>query len=195
MEKDLFLKVVFIFVASYVLLFVLGALSSFTGLRDWGFTLDFFRLDYFFFLIPIPGFFIMFFLIDWIEEFFETRFTRRPWFVVFFLLLGVLAFYIATFWYFCNLLSLNDATACSSTGANNTFQYLSSVVDHKNAMINFLSTALPGFLSSFFSSLLKTNFVKLFLESAYIVFLLAGVLGWGAKMFYFNATEGKKGQK
>ena len=195
MEKDVFLKVAFIFVVSYLSLFFLGALSGITGLHDWGFTIDIFRLDYFYFLIPVPGFFMLFFLIDWIEEFFETRFTRSLWFPVFFFLLGVLAFYIATFWLFCNLLSLNDNTACSSAGANNTFQFLLAVVDHKNVFINFLSTALPGFLSSFFSSLLKTNFVKLFLESAYIVFLLAGVFGWAAKMFYFRAVKNRPGAK
>ena len=70
-------------------------------------------------------------------------------------------------------------------------QYLSASTHINNIVIGFLTTAPPGFLSSFFSSLLSTNFVKLFLESPYLVFLLAGVFGWLAKLAFFRLESGK----
>lgn len=183
MKKDTFLKVGFVFLASYAFLYVLGSLSSLTGMHNWGFTLDLFRLDYLYFLIPIPGFFMMFLLIDWVEEFFSTRFTRTAWFGVFFLCLAVVAFYVAVFWYYCNGITLNmgEQSACSANGASQTIQFLSAKAPNSNILLNFLSGVFQPF-----SSILMTNFSKLFLESAYLVFVLAGILGWLAKLVYFR---------
>ncbi len=189
-SKGIWQKILFIFLLSYVILYLLSAFNDLTGFSGWGLTLDIFRIDYLYYLMPIPGFFIIFFLIDWIEDFFQTKFTRTPWFPVSFFVLGLIAFYIAIFWYFCNLLSINDASFCSPAGSSNTLNFLSAVVPSQNVLISFLSTSLPGFLSGFFSSLLSTNFVKFFIESAYIIFLLAGIFGWAAKLVYFK-LEGK----
>lgn len=181
------LKIVFVFIVSYVVLFFLGALSNITGMHNWGGFSNIFRIDYMYYLLPIPGFFMMFFLIDWIEEFFETRFTRTIWFPLMLLVMSVIAFYIASFWLFCNLnnYSLSENSFCSANGAKYAAELLSAPAQTNNAVINFLS-GLPGFLSGFFSGLLSTNFIKLFLESAFLVFVLAAVFGWLAKLIFFR---------
>lgn len=181
------LKISFVFFVSYFVLFFLSSLSNITGLRGWGPFGDIFRIDYFFYLIPIPGFFMIFLLIDWIEEFFESKFTRTIWFPLLFFVLGFIAFYIASFWYFCNIFSSSDASFCSSNGSTQTFSFLSANAPSKNIVLNFLSNGLPfsGILSPFLSS----NIVRIFLESAFIVFLLAGILGWLSKLLYFKLEE------
>ncbi|GEM_PF-2029627 len=186
MDLNNSLKVMFIFLASYFFLFLLSVFNSSTGFSGWNISSDLSRLGFFYILIPIPGFFIMFFLFDWIEEFFETRFTRTFWFPLLIFVLGVVAFYIAVFWYFCNILSLNEGSFCSANGSSQTFGYLSGIADTRNILINFLSKSMPGFLSGFFASLLSTNFIATFLQSAYILFLLSLVFGWAGKMIYLK---------
>ncbi|MDO8634378.1 MAG: hypothetical protein Q7K34_03760 [archaeon] len=189
MNRDNALKIGFVFIVSYVFLFVLSSVNSWTGFTKWHATLDIFRLDYLFALMPVAGFFFMFFLIDWIEAFFETRFTRTPWFAVFVLVMGVVAFYIASFWFFCNVFGFSTNEACGQQGAKTTLEYLSSKVDTKNVVVNFLS-GLPG-AGPFFGSFLSTSFFRLFLESAFILFLLSAVFGWAARLLYFK-LEGAK---
>ena len=55
MDSRIF-KVLFVFALVYAALYVLGL---FTPLQEWNFTLDFGRLDYTLFLLPIPGFFFV----------------------------------------------------------------------------------------------------------------------------------------
>ncbi|MBI4044897.1 MAG: hypothetical protein HY392_04260 [Candidatus Diapherotrites archaeon] len=189
MNRDNALKIGFVFIVSYVFLFVLSSLSDLTGFRKWGLTTDIFRLDYMYALLPVAGFFFMFFLVDWIESFFETRFTRTPWFGVFVLVMGIVAFYIASFWFFCNVFGFSTNEACGQQGAKNTLEYLSANADTRNVIIGFLS-GLPG-VGPFFGSFLGTNFFRLFLESAFVLFLLSAVFGWAARLIYFK-LEGAK---
>jgi UDP-N-acetylmuramyl pentapeptide phosphotransferase/UDP-N-acetylglucosamine-1-phosphate transferase len=51
-----------------------------------------------FFLPPIVGFFFTYFLINWIDDFFETKFSHSLWFPILVLFFSLLAEYIALFW-------------------------------------------------------------------------------------------------
>ncbi|AJF60705.1 MAG: hypothetical protein J4224_01455 [Candidatus Diapherotrites archaeon] len=153
MNSNQALKVVFLFILSYILLYSLGAVfGALTGFRDWGFTTNIFKLDYFYFLIPIPAFFFMFFLVDWIEQYFETKLTRNFIFPVFFVALALIAYYVAVFWFYCNLFSLAEESVCSANGSSAAMQYVSQ------------------------------TFVSSLLQSPYIIFVLAAVLGWLSKL-------------
>jgi len=70
MNSDI-VKVAFIFVLVYGALF---ALSFLEPLQTWNFTLDFGKLDYTLFLLPIPGFFFIYSLIPWMRQ--ELGFGR-----------------------------------------------------------------------------------------------------------------------
>ena len=85
--------------------------------------------------------------------------------------MGIVAFYIASFWFFCNVFGFSTNEACGQQGAKNTLEYLSARTDVKNVVIGFLS-GLPG-IGPFFGSILGTNFFRLFLESAFVLFLLS----------------------
>lgn len=184
MNRDNAFKIGFIFIVSYIFLFLLSQLTDITGFTKWHASFDVFRLDYLFAFMPVAGFFFMFFLIDWIESFFETKFTRTPWFGVFILVLGLIAFYIASFWFFCNVFSFSANEACGQQGAKTTLDFLSTKVDSKNVIVKFL-VGLP-ILGGFFGFFLGTNFFRLFLESAFILFLLSAVFGWLARLVYFK---------
>ncbi|MEK7540334.1 MAG: hypothetical protein AAB558_03740, partial [Patescibacteria group bacterium] len=109
---------------------------------------------------------------------------RTPWFAVLILVMGIVAFYIASFWFFCNVFGFSTNEACGQQGAKTTLEYLSARIDTKNILINFLS-GIPG-AGGFLASFLSTNFFGLFLQSAFILFLLSAILGWVAKLIHFK---------
>jgi len=59
-----------------------------------------------FLAMPAITFFLMFFLIDWANDYFETRQALHPLFPVLFLLLSVAAYFVALYWYLKNAYDL-----------------------------------------------------------------------------------------
>ncbi len=59
-----------------------------------------------FFVMPIVAFFLIFFLVDWVNKYFETSYALHPIFPALFFGLGLLAFYVALFWYNANFSQL-----------------------------------------------------------------------------------------
>lgn len=106
-----------------------------------------------FYLLPVVGFFTIYLLVDWINEQFKTKVASSVWLPLLFFVLCIVAFYIASYWYYCNAYSMSSSppAACSADG------------------------------SKFTSEMLSTNFSKLFRESAFDLFMWAGILGWLAR--------------
>ncbi|MBU0662805.1 hypothetical protein KJ891_05055 [Candidatus Micrarchaeota archaeon] len=142
MELNRALKVIFIFIATYVALYVL---SIFTPLGDWGTFKGILMFNYTYYLIPIPGFFLMYFLPPWYNKYFETNTANSPFFPLAFLAISIPAYYVSLFWYYKNVADLSGITE-----------------------FNF-------------------DFVNIFLSSAYLVFVLAGLGGWAARAFVDGA--------
>lgn len=106
-----------------------------------------------YFLLPVVGFFTIYLIIDWINEYFKTEAGFKAWLPSVFIILSMFAFYIALYWYWCNAFSMGvaDPVACSSAGSQRTAEYLSG------------------------------NFPQLLRQSAFNLFILAGTLGWLAR--------------
>ena len=106
-----------------------------------------------YFLLPVVGFFTVYLMIDWINEYFKTETGFKPWLPLIFIILSMFAFYIALYWYWCNSFSMGvaDPVTCSSAGSQKTAEFLSG------------------------------NFPQLLKQSAFSLFILAGTLGWLAR--------------
>ncbi|MFH1588288.1 MAG: hypothetical protein ABIA76_03060 [Candidatus Diapherotrites archaeon] len=65
------------------------------------------KADYLMILIPLPAFFFTYFLIDWGNEFFDTKFLLNPVFPVLFFIASLLMFQIVLIIYFGNISYLN----------------------------------------------------------------------------------------
>ena len=177
-------KLIFLFLLSYAVLFMLGAFNQITGFGGWNFSADLSRLDFFYALPPISAFFFMYFLVGWIETYFETKFTRTVWFGFSLFILSIIAYYVSLFWFYCNI--------CSSEGANQTSQFLSQIVPIKNVLINFLTDFPIEFIGQFFNSLLSTQFVALFLSNPYIIFVLGAIFGWASRLIILRLDAAKE---
>ena len=62
-----------------------------------------------FFTMPFFGFFALFLLVDWANEYFETKAAMSPLFPVLFFVLSLCAYYVALYWYVANFVALNNA--------------------------------------------------------------------------------------
>ena len=60
-----------------------------------------------FYILPAAGFLIIFFLVDWANEYFETKQALSPLFPVLFFVFSLAAFYVALFWYYANFAMLS----------------------------------------------------------------------------------------
>ena len=175
-------KIFFLFLVSYAIIYMLSVFTGLTGFGGWNLSADISRIDYFFALAPIVGFFFMFFLVDWIEGYFDTKFTRTAWFAVLIIAMSVVAYYVAVFWLYCNLFSMQQVTFCSPLGASQTSSYLSSQTPNNNLIANFLSDLPIDFLGKIFGSMLRTQFSASFFSSPYIVLVLGALFGWAARL-------------
>jgi len=194
MENKNIGKLIFLFLISYVILFLLSVFNSISGFGGWAVTADLSKIDYFYVLAPISGFFFMFFLVSWAEKYFETKFLRNPLFGVLFLFLSVVAYYVSLFWFYCNLFSLAQTSVCSSEGSAQTTNYLSSLVPNNNLIANFFSDLPIDFIGGFFNSILRTQFMSLFLSGPYIIFILAALFGWVSRLILFKLEEENSGK-
>lgn len=146
-------KAAVLFIISYALLFFLGRF--------------FYAWDSpMFFLPPVVGFFFTFFLIDWVNEFFETDAGHKWYFPVLILVLAFLAEYITLFWYYGNIAQLSG-------------KRLDVVFDLGAQSFSGTQEAV------------KIGFVQQFKESAFLPFTLSCVLGWLSKII-IDQTQ-KKG--
>ncbi len=128
------LKVLVVFVLVYAALFVLGIISP---LQDWNFTFDFGRLDYTLFLLPIPGFFFIYYLIPYLRN--ELGFGQAfiYAFPAIYIIACYLAFYTGVFYFYGNQAFLNNVDI-------SVFQldYFSMFID--SSFIYFMLAGLGG---------------------------------------------------
>lgn len=92
------LKPAFLFVISYILLYII---SIVTPLKDWAIAGPA-RLDYMLWFSPIVGFFFIFLLIPYLREDLGFGQTAIYLFPLVFAILAFLGYYTSVFWYFDN---------------------------------------------------------------------------------------------
>ena len=194
------LKLLVIFIISYLALFLLanwqtiGNTTDITGLKNWNFSPNILTWDYSLFLLPIAGFFLMYLLINWVEDYFETKFTRSIGFPVLILVLSFAAFFIAVFWLNCNLVSLAISACkdfgcwCSKDGAGATMGILMQQEAQRNIILGMLSP-ITGIIP-YIGQLLSSRFMTLYLESPYFVFIVGAIFGLASKII-IDRTESK----
>ncbi len=173
------IKLIFLFVLSYIILYFLPeitkALNPDVALHDWGFTLNPSMLDYTFFLMPFIGFFFIYFLIDWVNEFFETNFASSVYFPLLFVVLCFLAFYVQLFWYYSNIVSLAVAQGQNlilDISLNPTCQSIIELIDP--------ATGLRAYRICFWNVLRA---------DAFFVFIFSGLAGWISRKVMLNVSE------
>jgi len=141
-------KLIVLFVVTYIILFFLPAITKAINpgfaLHDWGFTLNPSMLDYTFYLMPLIGFFFIFFLIDWANDYFKTSAASSIYFPLLFVVLSFIAFYVQLYWYYSNLSSL--AAAQGQTVATTEFFEFWAVL-RDSAFLVFIFSGLGGWLS------------------------------------------------
>lgn len=82
--------------------------NNFFPLIQWNLTGFPFIADYLLLLIPFAGFFFIYFLIDWINDFFESKIAFTLWFPLLFFVLSLIAWQIILMVYFGNISFLNN---------------------------------------------------------------------------------------
>ena len=96
-RKDI--KIIILFAVFYAIIYFIGLI---TPLEDWNSPM--------FFLIPFPAFFLMYYAIDWFNEFYETNLANTVFFALGFVIASFIAYYIVLWWYFGNISQLNNNT-------------------------------------------------------------------------------------
>ncbi|VVB99851.1 Uncharacterised protein [uncultured archaeon] len=126
------LKLVVSFLLVYAALYCLSILGSGAGLSKWltG-PVDFYRLDYSLWLLPIAGFFLVYMGLDWLTK--EAGFGKAFGYIfpVLLLIASYAAFYAAVFYYMMNQyyfggVSFSDFLDKYNSGINYWGLFLSS---------------------------------------------------------------------
>lgn len=105
---------IFLFVLSYGILFALASANKTIGpmVSELPIANIFLPLPELnspmYLLMPVAGFFFMFFLVDWANKFFEKKPGFSILLPILFLALAMAAFYIALFWYIGNYAQLAE---------------------------------------------------------------------------------------
>ncbi len=116
-SNNQWIVVAFLFFLSFGLLIAMGAARSvLSSIPFVGLVLNIptpvpWETSPMFFVMPIAAFFLLFFLVDWINTHFNTTHAMHPLFPVLFFALGLIAFYVALFWYNSNFVLLGDPNA------------------------------------------------------------------------------------
>jgi len=100
-------KILLFFLASYVLMYVIGLV---TPLGEWPVsdaTLG--KADYMIFLLPIAGFFLSYITINWMDSFFEKKIGSSPIYPATIIILGIAACYISLWFFFGNSAALGGS--------------------------------------------------------------------------------------
>ncbi len=147
------IKLIALFLVTYVILYLLpfitNAINPSIALHDWfaqtnGFTLNPSRWDYTFLLLPFVGFFFIYFLIDWINDFFETNFAKTIYFPLLFVVLSFMAFYLQLYWYYSNISALAAAQG-QTVNAGDLFEFWGAL--RADAFLTFIFAGLGGWIS------------------------------------------------
>lgn len=153
MDRNTLARIGVLFAICYVILFLAGRV--------------FYAWDSpMYFLPPIVAFFITYFLIDWIDKFYETGAAHKWHFLLLILVIALVAEYIALFWYYGSLAQLNQSK----------FEITFGLSD-------------PAVLNS--SDSLSIGFVQQLKTSAFLPFALACILGWLSHII-IDGTQPKK---
>jgi signal transduction histidine kinase len=170
------IKLAVLFLSSYVLLYFLPAVSKAlfpsAALHEWGFTLNPSMLDYTFYLMPFVGFFFIYLLIDWINDFFQTKFASTVFFPLLFVVLSFVAFYVQLYWYYSNIVALAKAA-----GQN---LVLNLSLDSGCQPVISLVNGVRTYNVCFWNTLR---------EDAFLVFVFAGLLGWASYKIMEKVSE------
>ncbi|HIH21057.1 MAG: hypothetical protein J4478_04145 [Candidatus Diapherotrites archaeon] len=166
-------KVAIAFAGSYILLFALQALLSGAGL------LGSWENIPTFYLLPIPGFFFAYLAVEHAAGFFETDFIKKPWFVIIFLIMALLAWHVALVFYTQNNISL-------SLQQNQQYLDGEELQFSTNCKLSKLSEGAERNLTwdSFRVShcLIAEQYWQQLKTSAYLVFILSAILGWASSI-------------
>ncbi len=104
---------VFLFAFSYVVIWALSAARSAIDSSPLG-LLQVLSLPPFespmYYIMPAASLFLVFFLVDWANDYFETKQAMHPLFPVLFFALSLVAFFLAEFWYVSNFVKLSGQT-------------------------------------------------------------------------------------
>lgn len=168
-ELDEWKKALIAFAISYAILYALQAVLGSFGLRQW-------NNNPTFYIMPIVGFFFAYLSIDWIAEFFETSFVKKPWFVIVFLIIALLAWHAALTFYMQNnvVLELKSNQQYQQGGALQFSEACKILEGQKrNETLDSFGIA---------SCLTGEKFWNELKASAYLVFIIAAVFGWAASL-------------
>ncbi len=136
------IKLVFLFILVYAILYFLG---QFTDLHAWGKLgeINLAKMDYMFFLIPIPGFFFMYLLVDWVEKYYKTTLAHSIIFPIIFVVVSFIAYYVTLYWYWQNLAQLGGVT--DPEFITQRMNYIPTLLD--SAYLVFILAAIGGWVS------------------------------------------------
>lgn len=143
LSKNELAKIAVLFVVSYIAIYLIYLIFPsllHIGMRSWSFT-SIFQFDVMTWFLPVPGFFLSFLVIDWINKYYETKFALSVAYPVLLFILSAVVYYINIYWYYTNYVSLG---------------------------------AGPG--------VLNFDFWAKFLDSAFLVFVIAAIFGWLARV-------------
>lgn len=135
-----------LFAVSYGILWLLGTvvLGAWVSPMHW--------------IVPIAAFFLSFWLLDWVERFFEIR-VFVWWFPLLLVFLGLLAFYVNAWFYYCNgFTDISTANVtCDSAGSKRALDFI------------------------------NTNFWNLLNKDAFFYFWLAVLFAWLSRLVWQQA--------
>lgn len=138
MKLNDYLKLIFLFAFFYI---VLVLLWKFTDFFDW-------NNDPMFWIMPIAGFFLVYLVIDYIDNMFDINFSHTIFFPLAFFALCLISFYIVLVWHLGNGLVLQGAPLSTLFDELNKdwfkryFEYL-----RDSAFIIFALSGVFGWLS------------------------------------------------
>jgi len=111
LSQNQYVIAVVLFVFSYFLLYLIGvAKNVITNIPVIELVLtlpDLFQSPMFYLAMPVFGFWAVFFLVDWINDQFETNLGLSPALPIVFFFLALFAYYVALYWYTANFASLS----------------------------------------------------------------------------------------
>ncbi|MBI4210532.1 MAG: hypothetical protein HY544_03440 [Candidatus Diapherotrites archaeon] len=168
------LKLLFLFALSYIAIFIISNISpdSF-GFRRWVFSGDLWKLDYELFLVPVFGFFAIYYLVPWLKQGLGFGDVFISIFPIVFTLFSYIAFTLSVFWYYASQIYL-------------AYQG-----------IGFPAEAKCFLFLCFDVSPFKLDYWQIFANSHFFYFVLAGLLGWLSWLVleHLELSESKPAEK
>ncbi len=150
----------FLVVLTYVIIFLLSAVKGTQNIPLINYFLPFNNFDSpLYLLMPLVGFFFVFTGLPWAKEFFESNFLKSKFFPIAFILTGMIAFYVMLYFFFIGAV----------WGTQVPMQIC--VWDCLGQQQALQQAGLAG-------SVLFLDYPNELRNSAFVLFLLSGVLGW-----------------